>query len=89
MYWLDIAAIGVLFVFGVMGFSGWLNRLRGFVFGILLGVVVIGMTPFLLSKYNIDSRIDPEKSSIMRYLDKFVPVSIKSKYQEKVVSSAR
>lgn len=77
MYWLDIAAIGVLFVFGILGFSGWLNKLRGLVFGILLGGIIIGMTPFLLSKYDTGFRINPEKSSIMRYIDKFVPDSIK------------
>ncbi|MFQ5685233.1 MAG: hypothetical protein ACE5GV_01100 [Candidatus Scalindua sp.] len=89
MYWLDIVAIGVILVFGIMGLSGWLNMLRGLVFGVLLGVIVIGMTPSVLSKYGIDSRINPEKSIIMQYLDKFVPVSIKSKCQGKVVSSAR
>ncbi len=88
MYWLDIAAVSIVLVFGLLGFSGWLNRLRGLVFGILLGVVIIVMTPFVLSKYDTGHRINPEKSSIMRYLDKFVPDSIKEKYKKQIVSSA-
>jgi len=87
MYWLDIAAIGVLFIFGIMGFSGLLNRLRGLIFGILLGAVLIGMTPYALTKLNTNAQIDSEKSIIMRYLNKFVPVSIKNKYQGRIVSS--
>lgn len=89
MYWLDIVAVGIVFVLGILGFSGWLNRLRGLVFGILLGVIIIGMTPFVLSKYDIGSRINPEQSIIMKYLDKFVPDSIKSKGQKKLASSVR
>jgi len=89
MYWLDIAAVGIVFVFGILGFSGWLNRLRGLVFGILLGVIIIGMTPFMLSKYDIGSSINPDQSIIMKYLDKFVPDSIKDKDKKQIVSSAR
>jgi hypothetical protein len=89
MYWLDIAAVGIVFVFGILGFSGWLNRLRGLVFGILLGVIIIGMTPLILSKYDIGFRINPEQSIIMKYLDKFVPDSIKGKDKKQIVSSAR
>jgi hypothetical protein len=89
MYWLDIAAVGIVFVFGILGFSGWLNRLRGLVFGILLGVIIIGMTPLILSKYDIGSRINPEQSIIMKYLDKFVPDTIKGKDKKQVVSSVR
>ncbi len=87
MYWLDIAAIGILFVFGIMGFSGLLNRLRGLIFGILLGAVIIGMTPYALTKFDTKAQIDLEKSIIMKYFDKVVPISIRSKYHEKVVSS--
>ena len=89
MYWIDIAAVGIVFVFGILGFSGWLNRLRGLVFGILLGVIIIGMTPLILSKYDIGSRINPEQSIIMKYLDKFVPDTIKGKDKKQVVSSVR
>ena len=89
MYWLDIAAVGIVFVFGILGFSGWLNRLRGLVFGILLGVIIIGMTPFMLSKYDIGSSINPDQSIIMKYLDKLVPDSIKGKDKKQVVSSVR
>lgn len=81
MYWLDIAAISVILVFGIMGLSGWLNRLRGLVFGVLLGTIVIGLTPIVLSKYDMGSRINPEQSVIMKYLDKFVPDSIREKQQ--------
>lgn len=77
--WLDIVSIGVVLAFGIMGLSGWLNRLRGLVFGVLLGVVIIGMTPFALAKYGLDSRINPEKSVIMQYLDRYVPDSFKGK----------
>ena len=87
MYWLDIAAIGVLFVFGILGFSGLLNRLRGLIFGIFLGAVIVGMTPYALTRFDTNTQIDLEKSTIMRYFNKFVPFSIRSKYQEKVVSS--
>ncbi len=87
MYWLDIAAIGILFVFGIMGFSGLLNRLRGLIFGILLGAVIIGITPYALAKFDTNAQIDLEKSIIMRYFDEFVPFSIRSKYHGKVVSS--
>ena len=87
MYWLDIAAIGIIFVFGIMGFSGLLNRLRGLMFGIFLGAVIIGMTPYALTKFDTNAQIDLEKSIIMRYFDKFVPISIRSKYQEKLASS--
>jgi len=89
MYWLDIAAVSIVLVFGILGFSGWLNRLRGLVFGILLGVIIIGVTPFVLSKYDTGLRISPEKSNIMRYLDKFVPDSIKGKGKKQIVSSVR
>ncbi len=89
MYWLDIAAIGVLFVFGIMGFSGLLNRLRGLVFGIFLGAVIIGMTPYAITKFDTNAQIDLERSFIMRYFDKFVPISIRSKYQGKIVNSDR
>ncbi len=82
MYWLDVAAIGVILVFGIMGFSGWLNKLRGLIFGIILGIVIIGMIPFVLAKFDAGSNIQPEKSVIMKYLDRFVPVSIKIKYRE-------
>jgi hypothetical protein len=88
MHWLDIVAVSTVFVFGILGFSGWLNRLRGLVFGVLLGAIVIGITPFVLSKYDTDLRINPEKSSILRYIDKFVPDSIKGKYKKQIVSSA-
>jgi len=81
MYWLDIAAISVILVFGIMGLSGWLNRLRGLVFGVLLGTIVIGLAPIVLSKYDMGSRINPEQSVIMKYLDKFVPDSIREKQQ--------
>jgi len=81
MYWLDIAAISVILVFGIMRLSGWLNRLRGLVFGVLLGTIVIGLTPIVLSKYDMGSRINPEQSVIMKYLDKFVPDSIREKQQ--------
>ncbi|MBT6230532.1 MAG: hypothetical protein HOI47_28160 [Candidatus Scalindua sp.] len=81
MYWLDIAAISVILVFGIMRLSGWLNRLRGLVFGVLLGTIVIGLTPIVLSKYYMGSRINPEQSVIMKYLDKFVPDSIREKQQ--------
>ncbi len=84
MYWLDIAAVGIVFVFGILGFSGWLNRLRGLVFGILLGVIIIGMTPFMLSKYDIGSSINPDQSIIMKYLDKLVPDSIRVKTKNKL-----
>ncbi len=87
MYWLDIAALGVLFIFGIMGFSGLLNRLRGLIFGIFLGVIIIGMTPYALTKFDTNAQIDLEKSIILKYFDKFVPISIRSKYQENVVSS--
>ncbi len=87
MYWLDIAAIGVLFVFGIMGFSGLLNRLRGLIFGIFLGVIIVGMIPLALTKFDTNTHIDLEKSVIISYLDKYVPDSIRSKYQGKVVSS--
>jgi len=81
MYWLDIAAISVILVFGIMGLSGWLNRLRGLVFGVLLGTIVIGLAPIVLSKYDMGSRINSEQSVIMKYLDKFVPDSIREKQQ--------
>lgn len=81
MYWLDIAAISVILVFGIMRLSGWLNRLRGLVFGVLLGTIVIGLAPIVLSKYDMGSRINPEQSVIMKYLDKFVPDSIREKQQ--------
>lgn len=81
MYWLDIAAISVILVFGIMRLSGWLNRLRGLVFGVLLGTIVIGLTPIVLSKYDMGSRINSEQSVIMKYLDKFVPDSIREKQQ--------
>ncbi len=87
MYWLDIAAIGIIFVFGIMGFSGLLNRLRGLIFGIFLGAVVIGMTPYALTKINTNAQIDLEKSIIMKYFEKFVPISIRNKYQDKHASS--
>ncbi|ODS34104.1 MAG: hypothetical protein SCARUB_00777 [Candidatus Scalindua rubra] len=77
MYWLDIVAIGIVLVFGIMGFSGLLNRFRGLVFGILLGIFIIGVTPFVLSKFDTGFHINPEKSIIMRYLDKYIPDSIK------------
>ncbi len=89
MYWLDIVSISILFVFGIMGFSGWFNRLRGFIFGILLGVFIIGLSPLILTKFDTDTRIDLKKSVIIRYFDQFVPVSIKSKYQGKVVNTDR
>jgi uncharacterized membrane protein required for colicin V production len=81
MYWLDIAAISVILVFGIMRLSGWLNRLRGLVFGVLLGTIVIGLAPIVLSKYDMGSRINSEQSVIMKYLDKFVPDSIREKQQ--------
>ena len=81
MYWLDIAAISVILVFGIMRLSGWLNRLRGLVFGVLLGTIVIGLAPIVLSKYDMGSRINSEQSVIMKYLDKFVPDSISEKQQ--------
>ena len=87
MYWLDIAAIGVIFVFAIMGFSGWLNRLRGLIFGILLGAIIIAATPFVLTKYDTGTHIDLKKSVVISYLNKYVPVSIKSKYEGKVVRS--
>lgn len=87
MYWLDIAAIGVLFVFGIMGFSGLLNRLRGLIFGIFLGAIIIGMTPYALTKFDTNAQVDLEKSIIMKYFDKFVPISFRSKYHGRVVSS--
>lgn len=87
MYWLDIAAVSIVLVFGILGFSGWLNRLRGLLFGIILGVIIIGMTPFVLSRYDTGLRINPEESSIMRYLDRFVPDSLKEKYKKQIVSS--
>ena len=89
MYWIDIAAVGIVFVFAILGFSGWLNRLSGLVFGILIGVIIIGMTPFMLSKYDLSSSINPEQSIIMKYLDKLVPDSIKGKNKKQIVSSAR
>ncbi len=87
MYWLDIAALGIIFIFGIMGFSGWLNRLRGLIFGILLGAFIIATTPFILTKYDTGTHIDFKKSVVISFLNKYVPVSIKSKYQGKVVSS--
>ena len=87
MYWLDIAAIGIIIVFGIMGFSGLLNRLRGLIFGIFLGAIIIGMTPYALTKFDTNAQVDLEKSIIMKYFDKYVPIPIRSKFQEKVVSS--
>lgn len=87
MYWLDIVAVSTIIVFGILGFSGWLNRLRGLVFGIFLGAVIIGMTPYSLTKFDTNAQIDLEKSIIMKYFDKYAPGPIRSKFQEKVVSS--
>ncbi|MFQ5964342.1 MAG: hypothetical protein ACE5KZ_08670 [Candidatus Scalinduaceae bacterium] len=76
MYWLDIAAIGVILLFGIMGFSGLLNKLRGLVFGILLGIFIVGITPFVLKKFNTDFHLNPEKSIVMQYLDNFISDTI-------------
>ncbi len=77
MYWLDIVAVGIIFFFGILGFSGLLNRFRGLVFGILLGLFIIGIAPFALSKYDTGFQVNTEKSIVMRYLGKLMPDSIK------------
>jgi hypothetical protein len=86
MYWVDIAAIAVITIFGLLGFSGWLNRLRGLAFGITLAIAIIAITPFILAKYNKDYYINIDKSIIMRYIDHFVPDNIARKGQEDSMS---
>jgi|TARA_B100000315_G_C14197574_1_gene416120 hypothetical protein len=86
MYWLDIAAIVVIIMFGLLGFSGLLNRLRGLAFGLILAIVVIAITPFVLAKYNKDYYINTEKSIIMRYINHFIPNNIMGKSHRDKVS---
>jgi len=87
MYWIDITAIAVIAIFGLLGLSGWLNKLRGLAFGIILAIVVIAMTPFMLAKYNKDYYINLDKSIIMRYINHFVPDSIAGKSQGNSMST--
>jgi hypothetical protein len=81
MYWIDITAIAVIAIFGLLGLSGWLNRLRGLAFGIILAVALIAMTPFMLTRYNKDYYINLDKSIIMRYINHLVPDSITGEEQ--------
>ena len=84
MYWLDITAIVVIAIFGLSGFSGWLSRLGGLIFGIILAIVIIAITPFMLAKYKKEYYIDIDKSVIMRYIDRFVSDNIVEKIRGRV-----
>lgn len=65
----DIAAAGVIILFGLLGLSGWLNRIRGLVFGIIIGIAVVGVTPYMLEKFNIDLHFTRENSVLLQYIE--------------------
>ena len=76
MYWLDIVAIVVIAVFGLLGLTGSLKMLSGFAFGIILAILILAITPSVLEKYNKYFNINTEKSIIIRNIDHFVTDSI-------------
>jgi hypothetical protein len=76
MYWLDIVAIVVIAVFGLLGLTGSLKMLSGLVFGIILAILILAITPSVLGKYNKYFNINIEKSIIIRNIDHFVTDSI-------------
>jgi hypothetical protein len=76
MYWLDIVAIVVIAVFGLLGLTGSLKMLSGLVFGIILAILILAITPSVLEKYNKYFNINIEKSIIIRNIDHFVTDSI-------------
>ncbi|MCF6147729.1 MAG: hypothetical protein E3K37_03625 [Candidatus Kuenenia sp.] len=65
----DIAAAGVIILFGLLGLSGWLNRIRGLVFGIIIGIAVVGVTPYMLERFNIDLHFTRENSVLLQYIE--------------------
>ena len=76
MYWLDIVAIVVIAIFALLGLTGWLKMLSGLVFGIVLAILILAITPSILEKYNKYFYIDTEKSIIIRHIDRFVTDNI-------------
>ncbi len=76
MYWLDIVAIVVIAIFGLLGLTGSLKMLSGFVFGIILAIVILAITPSVLEKYNKYFYINTEKSIIIQHIDRLVTDNI-------------
>ncbi len=76
MYWLDIVAIAVIAIFGLLGLTGSLKKLSGFVFGIILAILILAITPSMLEKFNKYFYINTEKSIIIRNIDRFVSDNI-------------
>ena len=65
----DIAAAGVIILFGLLGLSGWLNRIKGLAFGIIFGIVVVGFTPYMLEKFDINFHFTRENSLVLQYIE--------------------
>ncbi len=80
MYCLDFALMGVIMFFGVLGFSGLLNKLSGLMFGILLGIFIVGITPTILTKYDLGIHMNPENSLILTYMKYFISYVMNSGY---------
>ncbi len=76
MYWLDIVAIAVIVIFGLLGLTGSLKILSGFVFGIILAILILAITPPMLEKFNKYFYVNTEKSIIIRNIDRFVSDNI-------------
>ena len=74
MYWFDIGAFSVIFIFIILGFSGWLDSLRGLVFGMFFGIFVVAVIAVTLTSQNNVTKVSivKERSVVLRFIDDYI-----------------